>query len=392
MPISNVQKSVDPVSVCYRRAIITTVALIGLILGGRSSLMAMDQWSAPLQENEPAGQSAGLPDEPDMPELPLGLNDLSVGVVAEIVAYGVDTPDVAEAKRRSLSDLYLNSIEIDLEIGFQDWLTTALAVEAENIGKKDDRGEFHLNEALVTIRHPDQPFYATAGKRTQPFGVFEDHMISGTLAEEVYEVNETGLTLGMASETVVEDLSLTVYQGQDIVENLREFGAHERRPGHHNPHHRFSLIANLGVSPLEHVSGALFFSSEPGDDRRNESVGSAVSVTFWKFIMDIEYITAIRRETGNDGEENLERAWCLAAAVTPVEMIELATRVEFFDDDRSGEQDEMLKYRYLTGLNYTLGEHALLSTEYRFSRYEREAGSDAADHQNEITLQLSIAY
>ena len=114
MPLSNVQNAASPLSVHHRWAIITTVALVGLILGGKSPLMAMDHRSASFQENAPAGRSAGPPDEPDMPELPLGLNDLRFGVVTDIVAYGVDTPDMAEAKRRNLSDLHQNSIQIDI--------------------------------------------------------------------------------------------------------------------------------------------------------------------------------------------------------------------------------------------------------------------------------------
>ena len=80
--------------------------------------------------------------------------------------------------------------------------------------------------------------------------------------------------------------------------------------------------------------------------------------------------------------------------------LELATRYAFFDDDNQGDQDEVLDYRIVAGFNYSLLEFvnfsflemAKLSFEYRFSKYEKEKDSDAANSQNMFQFQLALGF
>ena len=83
-----------------------------------------------------------------------------------------------------------------------------------------------------------------------------------------------------------------------------------------------------------------------------------------------------------------------------LESLKLATRYEVFDDDQPGEQDEVLDYRIIGGFNYALEDlvpfrfldAANFSFEYRFSKYEKEADSNAADSQNMFQFQFSVAF
>lgn len=317
----------------------------------------------------------------------------TLGILAEFIASYVDISDESDKHSDNRWDLYLDSLELDLEIVFTTWLKADIVAEIENVGKKDDTATLSSSKAFATIRHPGFPLYFIGGKRTQPFGLFEDRMISGTITEDLYEIDETGATIGVTPDRYPMDLSFTVYEGQDIIANLEDFGPHEFNDGRKKEDGIDSYIANLTLTPLDDMFElAIFYSSEPGDGNRNESIGGSLSVYFWDFIVDAEYITALKRECGENGDENKENAWFLGLAFRPVQSLELATRIEFFDDDHTGKQDEVIEHRYLAGLNYWLTDHIALSVEYRYSRYERETDSAATDHKNEIQFQFAIAY
>jgi hypothetical protein len=115
-------------------------------------------------------------------------------------------------------------------------------------------------------------------------------------------------------------------------------------------------------------------------------------LNLWRFSLDGEYIAALKREEGENEKENRESAWILGLAFQPLEPLELAVRYEDFDDDRVGDQDEILDFRYLAGVNYSFFGFATLSFEYRHSRFEKETGSRAASRQNEFKFQLAMEF
>jgi hypothetical protein len=142
----------------------------------------------------------------------------------------------------------------------------------------------------------------------------------------------------------------------------------------------------------EILSLAVFYNGEPGDGSRNRSIGGALMLNAWKFVIDTEYITALEREEGEDGKENKENTWFVALAFQLSEKLELATRYEVFNDDRSGDQDEILDERYLAGFNYSFFDFATFTFEYRHSKFEKESGSNAADAQNDFRFQLALEF
>jgi hypothetical protein len=305
----------------------------------------------------------------------------------------VDVSDTANENSDSTSDLYLSSVELALRVFFNKLAKAKIVVNAEDVGRQDGDENISLDEAIVTLKSPKMPLYFIGGKTTLPFGVFEDHMISGTITEDLYEIDDVGATLGFAPDIYGLDISVTVYGGQNIIENLEDFGTHEFSPGRMKEEDVDSFIANVTLEPLEEIlSLAVFYNSEPGDGNRNRSIGGALTLNVWKFVFDTEYITALEREKGEDAKENKENAWFVALAFQPLGKLELATRYEVFNDDRSGDQDEILDDRYLAGFNYSFFDFATFSFEYRHSRFEKERGSNAADEQNEVRFQLALKF
>jgi hypothetical protein len=293
----------------------------------------------------------------------------------------------------STSELYVAEVALALRVFFNEWTKTKIVVNAEDLGKGDETEEINLDEAIVTLESPWIPMYFIGGKTVLPFGVFEDRMISGTITEDLYEIDDWGVTLGFAPDFYGLDISVSVYEGQDIIENLEDFGAHEFSPDREKEDGVDSFIANVTLEPMEELlSLAAFYENEPGDGDRNQSLGGAVTLNVWKFILDAEYITALEREKGANGEENKESAWFVALAFQPFEKLELATRYEEFNDDVSGDQDEILDYRYSAGLNYSFSDFNIFSFEYRHSRFEKEKDSNAADDQDEFFFQLALGF
>lgn len=329
-------------------------------------------------------------------EYPSGLtvwdDRIRLGLSVEFNGSYSDVEDEGDAGSGDLWDAYIGTIGFQLNAAWTEWLSFDLLAELEDIGKHNESAAATLSEVFITLEHPQIPVYFIGGKRTLPFGVFEDRMISGPLTEELYEIVDVGATLGIQIDAWHSNLSLTLYEGQHVIENLEEFNAHQFADGRDETDRIDACILAFESEPMDdRLALALFFNSEPGDGRRNETIGAAATWSLFDVAVDLEYIKALKRESGQDGEQNLETAWISAIAYQPVDAIQAAVRYEHFDDDR-GEQDQVVDFRYLAGVNYFIDENFTLSLEYRHTEFERQDGSDAADAVNEYQLQLAFEY
>jgi predicted porin len=306
-----------------------------------------------------------------------------------------EVSDVSDKDSGSSSDLGLGSVELELRVFFNEWVKAKINITADDVGKKDGDEKIKVDEAFFTMKCPYIPTYFIGGYRDLPFGVFEDRLITGTIIEDLYEIQEVGATLGFNPDFDGLDISFTVYGGQDIIENLENFGTHEFSPDREEDDDVSSFIANVTLEPVEDMlSLSVFYDSEPGDGRRNQSIGSAFTLDLWKFTLDGEYITALQREKGENGEENKETAWVAGLAFRPFESVplEFVVRYEDFDDDQKGNQDEVLDERYVAGFSYKFLEWATFFFEYDFLNYEKERDSDAANYVNEIHFRIGLAF
>ena len=306
-----------------------------------------------------------------------------------------DRSDVSDKNSDSTSDLGLGSVELELRVFFNEWVKSKVVVTADDVGKEDGDKNIKLDEAIFTFECPRVPLYFTGGLTVLPFGVFEDRLIIAPISEDLYEVDTVGATLGFAPDFYGLDISITVYEGQEIIENLEDFNTHEFTPDRQEEDDVNSFIANVTLEPVEDMfTFSVFYDSEPGDGDRNKTLGGAFTVEVWKFSLDAEYITALEREKGENGEENKDSAWVVGLAFRPLESVplEFVTRYEDFDDDQSGGQDEVLDYRYVAGFSYKFLQWATFFFEYDYWKYERESGSDAADHVNSLHFRIGLAF
>ncbi len=325
----------------------------------------------------------------------LPVEKVTLGGFIDLDSDYYDVSDVSDKDSGSTSDLGLGSAELELKVFFNKWVKSKIVVTADDVGKEDGDEDIKLDEAIMTLECPWVPVYFVGGLTTLPFGVFEDHLIVGTLMEDLYEVDTVGATLGFAPDFYGLDISITVYEGEEIIENLNDFETHEFRPGRQESDDVRSFIANVTLEPVEDMLIlSVFYDSEPGDGRRNQTMGGAFTLDVWKFSLDAEYITALEREKGENGEENKDSAWVVGLALQPIESVplEFAVRYEDFDDDQSGGQDEVLDYRYVAAFSYKFLKWATFFFEYDYWKYERESGSDAADHVNSLHFRLGLAF
>ena len=313
----------------------------------------------------------------------------------------LDVRDVDDKNSDSSSDWFISTAELALSIFFNEWSSAKVVAAAEDVGKQGGDGKIRLDEAIANLRFPQVPLYFIGGKTVMPFGAFEDHLIEGTLTEDLYEIDDWGATIGFTPDFYGLDISFSAYEDPQVIKNLNDFETHEFRSGRQKDAKWKSWIANVSLEPLEDtLAVSVFYDSEPGDGSRNQSTGGAFTLNYWNFTLDAEYITALEREKGEDGKENKESAWVVGLAFDASDSLELATRYAFFDDDNPGGQDEVLHYRICAGFNYSLLnlvnfsflELATLSFEYRFSKYEKEKDSDAANSQNMFQFQLALGF
>jgi hypothetical protein len=313
----------------------------------------------------------------------------------------LDIEDIGDENSGSSSDFFMSTAELALRVFFNEWSKAKIVVTADDIHRTGDDESINLDEAIVTLKNLGPPLYFIGGKTVMPFGVFEDHLIEGTLAEDLYEVDEWGATLGFRPDFHGLDMSLSVYKSPQVIENLQNFDTHEWRSGRQKEDKFRSYIANITLEPLEDMlTVSTFYDNEPGDGSRNRSIGGAFTFDYWKFSLDAEYVTALEREKGDNEAENKESAAVVGIAFDALDSLQLATRYGVFDDDNPGDQDEVLQYQIVTGFNYSLLDvvdfsfltDAVFSFEYRYSNYEKERDSNATNSQNMFIFQLALGF
>jgi len=339
-----------------------------------------------------------LKEKVEEPGVLAGLSDkltFSGGIELDF-SYADDSDIGDNTVNDSTSDLDIGTVELGLEVAFHEYVTGFFLLKGEGLDTDDDR--VFWDEATITIQKEGFPIYFVGGKRGQPFGVFESHLINDPITQDCYEIAKTGATIGYTTDYL--DISATVYKGEELIAHLEEaeYGfERDNSPTYEETDDVSSYIGNITISPVEGLDLAAYYDSEPGDGDRNETAGITVHYEIGKVTLDAEYIAAISREKHfTDNKKYKESAWFGAVAYQAAEPLEIAARYEAFDDDITGEQDGHLTDRYSIGFTYTLFENDSFATnlmgEYRISNYEKESGGNADDKLNEAFLKLAIEF
>ena len=75
----------------------------------------------------------------------------------------------------STSDLDIGTVELGLEVAFHEYVTGNFLLKGEALDSDNDR--VFWDEVTISIQKEGLPFYFVGGKRGQPFGMFESHLI-----------------------------------------------------------------------------------------------------------------------------------------------------------------------------------------------------------------------
>lgn len=330
--------------------------------------------------------------------------------------------DITDKGSDSTSDLFISTVELGMEVEFTDRVTGTLLLLQEDIGTEDET-DFAADEAMITLKGPA---YLVFGKRAQPFGVFENHLVADPMTQDAYETNRVGVTVGITGP-MESDISLTVYKGEEQMNHLFESDLFDAdgisRYGEWSDDVG-SFIISASLSPMEDrltLFGA--YLSEPGN-RRNETLNAGLSLAINGVRIDGEYMKALKREEyqGVNGEFK-ESVISLTAAYEFVvrereeiggalfaarkahvvsEPLEVAVRYEYFDDD--GMADALLTWavedRYGIGGRYAFysdeesGLSAYAGIEYRHTDYRLHSSlkDKVSDKNDELLMRMGISF
>jgi len=154
-----------------------------------------------------------------------------LGVIAEKISFSggveldfsyADDSDTGDnTVNDPTSDMQIGTVELGAEIKLHEYVTGNLLLKGENLDSED---KVSWDEATITIRKEGFPLYFVGGKRGQPFGVFESHLINDPITKECYEIARTGATLGFTPDILGLDASFTVYRGEILAGKLYNAG------------------------------------------------------------------------------------------------------------------------------------------------------------------------
>ncbi len=314
--------------------------------------------------------------------------------------------DIAESDPDSTSDLYLRRIEIGIEATLTDWAGASAVFTSEWIGDEVNQSDekIEVDEAVLVLKKDDLPLYLVIGKRAQPFGMFENPLITDPMTQDAYETKAVGLTVGYEGPAGL-DLSLTVYKGEAQMNHLFESGLFEetlQRVATDVSDDIGSFILSGSISPLKDrfILSASYI-SEPGWSRRNEtvSIGLSSEALLDRFRLYAEYMKALHREKyAAVDEEYKEGVISLAASYGVSESLDIALRYEHFDDDGISERLGIwtVKDRYSVGTKYslyrneTVGLEVFVAGEYRRTGFR--VHGEMPDSNDEIYIRLGADF
>jgi len=330
----------------------------------------------------------------------------------------------------STSDLYLRTIELGLGVKLTDWITASAVLNSEWIGDDINTGDemITVDEAFITLQDGGFPFYAVAGKRTQPFGLFESHLITDPMTQDAYETKKVGLTAGCTGPAGT-DISLTVYKGEEQMNHLFESGLFDTesvsRAGNETDDVG-SFIVSVSAEPVEEAL-TLFgaYLSEPGAGSRNETMNlgfNFVLPALENLRIDGEYMKALKREIYEGADrEYREGVLSIAAAYEFIlrqreviggglfaerrahvvsEPLEVSLRYEYFDDDGLAEELDSwsVRNRCSVGARYSFyndeasGLNAFLSVEYRRTGLRISGPADMKKDNDEVYARMGVNF
>lgn len=273
--------------------------------------------------------------------------------------------------------------------------------------KYEDGADIFLDEGYLTLsKLGNMPLNLIAGKRVQPLGVFESHLINDPFTLDHYEINTSGATLTYTPENMMGlEVGLTAYSNDGLFTSSTEMDPNitmtdEKDPDDldddedyraPNPEYKTyeddlgNFILHATIAPIEMIKGTIYYASEQGD---NDTGGLSVTGSIQNLTLDAEYISALKRaDNDNDGKDDgKESAFFVAAAYQVIPTFSVAARYDAYDDDNDKDDPGVIESRLGLGFGYEIFENASFNAEYNIQTPED------GDDINELILQVSLEY
>ena len=329
--------------------------------------------------------------------------------------------DVADKNSDPTSDLIIGTVELGTEVAFTDWLNGFVLFKAENLGK-DDETDVTVDEATMTMQKEDAPLYLVFGKRAQPFGVYENHLITDPMTQDAYETSRAGITIGYTGPMDL-DLSATIYKGEEQMDHLADAGLFDITRAGDAGDDVNSYILSASVLLMENLTFFGGYLSEPGRGERNNTANVGITFDFADIMIEAEYMKALQREK-YDGisDEYKEGVFSISASYALLlsereqaggalfahrkshvvsEPLEFAVRYESFDDDDFADKESAwsVDNRYSVGVRYSFYADedsdlaAFVAGEYRYTDYKVHSGLTArADSNSEFNAKMGVNF
>ena len=305
--------------------------------------------------------------------------------------------DISDKNSDSTSDLYLRRLELGIEAELTDWIKANTVLNSEWIGDGVNNGDekITVDEATITLQKEKFPLYLVMGKRPQPFGVFENHLITDPMTQDAYETKKVGITAGYTGPLGL-DVSATVYKGEEQMDHLVASGLFGATRDGATDDDVGSFILSASISP---VKDHLKFDSEYMKALKRERY-SGFTEAFKEGVFSItgSYVFNTRERHEQIGGAELKEQ---KAHVTE-EPIELALRFERFDDDELAEKTSSwsAKNRYSLGARYSFYRDekkdvtAYVGTEFRYTNYRLHSSltNTRVDNNKEMFLKLGLSF
>ena len=328
------------------------------------------------------------------------------------------------------SDLYIRFIELAVEANFLDWATSIAVLNSEWIGDYVNQGDgkAYIDEIHFDLKAEKPALYMILGKRTQPFGLFENDMISDPMTQNGYETRQVGLTLGYQGK-LNSDISCTIYKGQAQMDQL--FGADlfdtsiVKREDYKVRNVNSFIVSGL-ISPSERnltIFGGIL--SEPGLYRRNSTanIGASIHMPYVRnLLLDFEYMKALNRDSYlnapmviKEGILSATVSWLFSFREKKAKgsgnysarklqlhthPIMISLRLEHFDDDSMFKTMHCwsVRDRYSVSNKYTFhDDHKVfvyLMSEYRYTNFRVDAirSGQRDENNHEVLIRLGLDF
>jgi hypothetical protein len=338
------------------------------------------------------------------------------------VDYGwTEHEDVGDDSSDNASQFSVSAVEFGVGVEFTNSISGDILFLKEDIGT-DDETDLEVDEATITFEG-ELPLHLVVGKRPQPFGVFEGHLLTDPMTQDAYETNVVGITAGYEGPMEL-GLTATLYKGDEMMEHLFESGLFDSgtivRQGD-GGNDVSSYIVSASVVPVPEAL-TLFggYLSERGRGERNSTVNVGANLVLNGIEADAEYMLALSREHyQGSAEEFKESVLSLGLAYEIVlrerevlggalfakrkahivsEPLEIGVRYEYFDDDGLGDAfgTWSVEYRVSAGGRYSFyydvasGLAAYVGVEYRYTDFDDTAAS--AGENSEFIARLCVTF